>query len=99
MARIGPIEDNNLDERTKSLLDKVNRAWGGPWNITSGMAHNPAVIEAFLTIGKLLAQAGLSPMDRPEPERLRAHRSALRALRRHRGTNRTNGGAANASCF
>ena len=45
-------------------MGKVERSWGQPWNITSTMARNPAVLELFLTLGKQLKQTGLSALDR-----------------------------------
>ncbi len=54
MARIGPADEGDLDPRAKEILDRLHGEWGRPWNISRGLANNPAILEAFIAL-----QAGL----------------------------------------
>jgi uncharacterized peroxidase-related enzyme len=64
MARIGPADEGDIDPRTKQVLDELHGEWGRPWNISRGLANNPAVLNLFVTIGRELERAGLSELDR-----------------------------------
>ncbi len=54
MARIGPADEGDLDPRAKEILDALHGEWGRTWNISRGLANNPAILEAFIAL-----QAGL----------------------------------------
>ena len=64
MARIAPLQDHELNEQAAEVLTRIRRDWGASWNITSAMAHNPAVLEGFLALWNAIDQSGLSSADR-----------------------------------
>jgi uncharacterized peroxidase-related enzyme len=64
VARILPIETSNVDQKTSDALKKVKQQWGSSWNITSSMAHNPAVLEGFLAFFNAIENSGLNKTDR-----------------------------------
>ena len=64
MARIPPVKDEDFDQRTSDVMAKVRKQWGSSWNITRGMAHNPAILEGFLAFWKAIDRSGLSKTDR-----------------------------------
>jgi uncharacterized peroxidase-related enzyme len=64
MARIGPAEDGDMDPRARRALGELHAAWGRPWNVSRGLANNPAVLEAFIALQAGLDKSGLTPEDR-----------------------------------
>lgn len=64
MARIDPIDENQADEETRALLAKTRANWGRSWNVTGGIANNPAVLEGFLALNGAQARSGLSEAER-----------------------------------
>lgn len=62
MPRIPPVSLN--DPKAAAGLAKVTAVWGESWNITNGMAQNPAVLEGFMGLWDGQARSGLSPLDR-----------------------------------
>ncbi|MDH3473354.1 MAG: carboxymuconolactone decarboxylase family protein [Rhodospirillales bacterium] len=64
MARIEPLDPDKADAKTRALLDELGLRWGETWNISRGLAHNPAVLEAFMALNAALDRSGLSPTDR-----------------------------------
>ncbi len=64
MQRIPPVTNASETAPQKTARDKVRAVWGQSLNITDTMAHNPAVLEGFLTFWSALDQSGLSHEDR-----------------------------------
>ena len=64
MARIPPVDETAADEATKRALSQVRDAWGTSWNMTAGMANNPAVLKAFFEFNRRLDSCGLTATDR-----------------------------------
>ncbi len=64
MSRIQPVDESVADQGTKDVLAEVRAKWGSSWNITSALANNPAVLDAFLALNQALDRSGLSPTDR-----------------------------------
>ncbi len=61
MARIGPADEGDLDPHAKEILDRLHGEWGRPWNISRGLANNPAILEAFIALQAGLDKGGLIP--------------------------------------
>ncbi len=59
MPRIQPINRDHADDRTRDVLDDVQKAFGGVPNLLKTMAQSPAVAEAYLGFAKALAGASL----------------------------------------
>ncbi len=64
MARIEPVDESQTDEQTRALLTKIRADWGRSWNVTSGLANNPAVLEGFIALNGAQARSGLSEAER-----------------------------------
>ena len=64
MARIEPVDRDTTDARTRALLDELSARWGASWNISRALAHNPAILVAFLALNPALDRSGLSAVDR-----------------------------------
>jgi len=64
MARINPIGQNQADAKTRALLAKIRANWGRNWNVTSGIANNPAVLEGFMALNAAQVRSGLSEAER-----------------------------------
>ena len=64
MARIGPADEGDLDPHAKEILDGLHGEWGRPWNISRGLANNPAILDVFIALQAGLEKGGLSPEDR-----------------------------------
>lgn len=64
MARIEPVDESQADEKTRALLAKVRTDWSRSWNVTGGLANNPAVLEGFLALNGAQARSGLSEAER-----------------------------------
>ena len=60
MARIQPIDIDQADGKTKTLLENVNKALGMVPNLMRTLAHSPAALEAYLGFGKALGGGSLS---------------------------------------
>lgn len=66
MPRINPVDPNNANAKSKTLLEGVTKAMGMTPNILATMAHSPAVLESYLGFSKTLAGASLSPQLREQ---------------------------------
>lgn len=66
MPRINPVELNQANEKSRTLLEGVNKKMGMTPNILATMAHSPAVLESYLGFSKTLAGASLSPKLREQ---------------------------------
>ena len=55
MARIQPVQQNNADAETASLLGAVQKKLGMVPNIIATMASSPAVAQAYLAFSQALA--------------------------------------------
>jgi uncharacterized peroxidase-related enzyme len=64
MARIEPIDERQADDKTRALLAKVRTKWGRSWNVTAGIANNPAVLKGFMALNGAQAESGLSDAER-----------------------------------
>lgn len=64
MPRIDPVTEAQADDETRALLRRLRGRWGKPWNVSSGLANNAAVLEAFIALNNSLDRSGLSPEDR-----------------------------------
>jgi uncharacterized peroxidase-related enzyme len=64
VSRIHPVQASNVDQQTSDVLKKVKQQWGSSWNMTSSMAHNPAVLEGFLSFFNAIDNSGLNKIDR-----------------------------------
>ncbi|HWP67013.1 MAG TPA: carboxymuconolactone decarboxylase family protein [Candidatus Limnocylindria bacterium] len=64
MTRIPPIDPKTATGRAKELLDGVHRALGMTPNLLRTMAQAPAVLDAHLTLGRVLGSGTLSPKTR-----------------------------------
>jgi uncharacterized peroxidase-related enzyme len=64
MARIEPLDLDKADARTRAQLEELSARWGETWNISRGLAHNPAILEAFMALNEALDRSGLSATDR-----------------------------------
>ncbi len=60
MARIQPIEIDQTDGKTKSMLENVNTSLGMVPNLMRTLGHSPAALEAYLGFGKALGGGGLT---------------------------------------
>ncbi len=60
MARIQPIEIDQADGKTKSMLQNVSDSLGMVPNLMSTLAHSPAALEAYLVFGKALGGGSLT---------------------------------------
>ncbi len=60
MPRINPIELNQADAKSKTLLENVKKALGFTPNLMRTLAHSPAALEAYLGFGKALGSGKLS---------------------------------------
>ncbi|MFI8459340.1 carboxymuconolactone decarboxylase family protein [Kitasatospora sp. NPDC085464] len=59
MPRLGTIDPAAAEPAAKALLDKVERALGVTPNMMRAMAASPAVLEAYLAFGGVLAKGRL----------------------------------------
>ena len=66
MPRIQPIELDQAQPKAKALLEGVHKSLGITPNIMRTMAQSPATLEAFLSFGKALSGASLSPQVREQ---------------------------------
>ncbi|MEM7170527.1 MAG: carboxymuconolactone decarboxylase family protein [Pseudomonadota bacterium] len=64
MPRIPALPDDTHDPEARAVMEEVRQAWGMPWNIIRGMAHNPEVVRGFLALHSAIGNSGLSPEDR-----------------------------------
>jgi len=64
MARIEPVKEGEADEKARALLEKIRTDWGWSWNVTGGIANNPAVLEGFIALNGAQANSGLSEAER-----------------------------------
>ena len=64
MARIEPVKEGEADEKARALLEKIRTDWGRSWNVTGGIANNPAVLEGFIALNGAQAESGLSEAER-----------------------------------
>ena len=60
MPRIAPVDPNTATGRAKDLLDGVKAEIGATPNLMRTMAQSPAVLEAYLEMGKALSAGTLS---------------------------------------
>ena len=66
MPRINPIELNEAESKSKTLLEGVEKKLGFAPNIMRTLAHSPAALEAYLGFGKALASGKLSAQLREQ---------------------------------
>lgn len=64
MARIEPVQEDDADVKTKALLEKIRTDFGRGWNVFSGLANNPAVLEGLLALSAAQGKSGLSDAER-----------------------------------
>ena len=64
MARIAPVDESQADDRTRALLEKIRTDFGRSWNVFSGIANNPAVLEGLLALSAAQGKSGLSDAER-----------------------------------
>ncbi len=64
MPRIPPIREEKASHEVQAALARVRRLWGRPWNVTSGLAHAPTVLNGFLDFWQGIDQSELSGADR-----------------------------------
>ena len=81
MARIGPADEGDLDPRAKEILDGLHGEWGRPWNISRGLANNPAILDVFIALQAGLEKGGLIPTVLDIDPFHGAHRPAGQARR------------------
>ncbi len=62
--RIPGLTDATQTGPQKAARETVKKLWGGHLNITDTMAHNPAILEAFLNFWSAIDVSGLSFEDR-----------------------------------
>ncbi len=60
MTRIKPIDVDQAEGKTKSMLENVNKAVGMVPNLMRTLAHSPAALDAYLGFGKALGGGSLS---------------------------------------
>jgi len=60
MPRITPVNHESASAAQKELLDGVKKKFGKVPNLLGTMAHSPAVLKTFLSIGDALGEASLS---------------------------------------
>ena len=66
MPRINPIELNEAETKSRTLLQGVEKNLGFAPNIMRTLAHSPAALEAYLGFGKTLGGGKLSPQLREQ---------------------------------
>ena len=66
MPRINPVELNEAESKSKTLLEGVEKKLGFAPNIMRTLAHSPAALEAYLGFGKSLGGGKLSPQLREQ---------------------------------
>jgi len=64
MPRIPAVNPATASGRAKELLDAVQRSLGVTPNLMRTMAHQPAVLDAFLKFGEALAKGGFDAKSR-----------------------------------
>ncbi|WP_343563351.1 carboxymuconolactone decarboxylase family protein [Kiloniella sp. b19] len=64
MQRIENVTVETASREQKQVLEKVKRQWGRRLNISDAMAHNPKVLDGFLSFWAALDSCGLSVEDR-----------------------------------
>ena len=64
MARIEAVIESEVDEKTRDLLARIRTHWGRSWNVASGLANNPAVLEGFMAWSRTQGESGLSEAER-----------------------------------
>jgi uncharacterized peroxidase-related enzyme len=64
MARIEPVKEDEADDEAKALLVKIRTDFGRSWNVFSGLANNPAVLEGLLALSAAQGKSGLSDAER-----------------------------------
>jgi uncharacterized peroxidase-related enzyme len=64
MPRIPPIREEEATPEARAALERVRRLWGRSWNVTSGLAHAPTVLNGFLDFWRGIEQSELSAADR-----------------------------------
>ncbi len=68
MPRIDPLNTDTANERSKALLQGVEKALGFAPNLMRTLAHSPAALEAYLAFGKALSKGALGPRLREQIE-------------------------------
>lgn len=66
MPRINPVDLNQANEKSRTLLEGVSKAMGMTPNILATMAHSPAVLESYLGFSKALSGSSLNPKLREQ---------------------------------
>ena len=61
MPRISGVTDNDADPRSRELLNATQQKLGMVPNLFRTLAHSPAALEAYLTMGDVLANGELTP--------------------------------------
>lgn len=64
MSRLNIINHENATGRTAELLDTVKSSMGAVPNLTKVMANEPAVLDAFLSLGGALSKGSLDAKTR-----------------------------------
>ncbi|MHC4416387.1 MAG: carboxymuconolactone decarboxylase family protein [Planctomycetota bacterium] len=64
MPRLNPLPPDQIQGKTKTLLDGVQQKLGTTPNIFRTLAHSPAALEAYLSLGRALSGASLSALLR-----------------------------------
>ncbi|WP_052261636.1 carboxymuconolactone decarboxylase family protein [Leisingera sp. ANG-M1] len=64
MQRIPPVAKDAETPEQAAAQARVAKMWGRRLNISDAMAHNPAVLEGFLSFWAALDNCGLSAEDR-----------------------------------
>lgn len=59
MPRVQPVDPANATGKTKEVLDEVRKRYGMIPNIMRGLAHSPAALRAYLTLGDALSEGHL----------------------------------------
>lgn len=64
MPRILPVSSDAADPRSKEMLDGAEQKLGMIPNLFSTLAHSPAALDAYLTLGNALSNGVLSATTR-----------------------------------
>jgi len=66
MPRIQPIDVNQADERTRKVLDTVQKKLGRVPNIMKTMARGPAALQSYLAFSEAISGGSLKPALREQ---------------------------------
>ena len=62
MPRIQPLDVSQVDEKSKQLLEGVQRSLGTVPNLLKTLAHSPAALKAYVSINQALSDSLTAPL-------------------------------------